>query len=527
MVVVGVTRFAISDYNNDVLTLAIQQRCQDIRSFFEDHLGKENVTLHEFCTPEKTTRESLRHFFSIEVPQFSGGTLTLIFIMSHGEVATFDNQFLASDVEIITSDTTSSTSGNEDDRQRQFSSVLFGTELLSWLQQSPAGSTILTFVDTCHAGAAASLGKSFSQFMQQQYGLRSLVMASSLKGDNTYSASFTKALLDIWGRDSCLDVDSLSEKVYAEMKTLAPITGTEGIPTIPFRYNGPLCLGNFGTDHRLLFIWAGQNPQGNPYKYAIAESTPNGAHTIIEEKPLLYAYVPIPLDAKKYIVTISRDPNLRETFVIDLTSAGHQMLWLDTVPSPEDVGKAGEVEAEAAEINGSPSDEIAEIRQSTVAIYRAAGKEADAVRILSQMQSEGQAVPISLQIQQIAFQPGDAVKQVLQGLGVDNVVAAQQLQAVGDFKNAGMLLHAAADQQRDQAGQGDAAVQLAGRAYVALGAAGDIKGARALSKEYPQIKLAANEKAAVGDQTFQSKQMLKAIGAITLSTSSQDLTAIQ
>jgi hypothetical protein len=513
VVVVGVTKFAIPDYNNDVLTLAFQERCKDVQSFFEGHLGTENVTVHSFCTPETTTRDALRHFFSIEVPQFSADTLTLIFIMSHGEEATFDNQFLSSDVEIITSDTKASDVVTDADKERQFSSILFGSELLSWLQRAPAGSTILTFVDTCHSGAIASLSTSFSQALQQHFGLGSLVMASSLKGDSTYSASFTKALLDLWGKDSCLDVDTMSDGIYEEMKTLAPITGTEGIPSIPVRYNGPLCLGNFGTDHHLLFIYAGQDAENNPYKYDVAESDAAGTRTVIDEKPLRSVYIPIPLDAKKYIVTVSRDPDLHQTFNVDLTAVGHQMIWLDTSASPDDVGKAGEVLAQAGQAAGLPPAEIAGIRQSTVAIYRAAGKDADAVRVLSAMQSEGQAVPILAGIQNVAFQTIETVKQALESLHVSNIVAAKQLQTVGDFKNAGVLLHAAADQEPDKVKQ----AELANKAYVFLGAAGDIKDAHALGKEYPKIDAAVGEKAAISKQSFQSKQMLNAIGALTVS----------
>lgn len=513
VVIVGVTKFSIDDYNNGVLELAFQQRCAEIQSFFEDHLGTEGVAFHSFCTPETTTREGLRHFFSIELPTFSAGTLTLIFIMSHGEAASFNNRFLSSDLEIITYDTKATDPIKDHDRQREFTSILLGSELLTWLQRAPAGSTILTFVDTCHAGAAMSLSTSLSQFVQQQFGLGSLVVASSLKDDTTYSASFTKALLNIWGQNGCLDVDTLSDKIYAEMKVLAPITGTEGIPSVPVRYNGPLCLGNFGTDRRLLFIYAGQNANENPYKYSIDESTDAGLHPIIDEKPLKYTYIPIPLDAKKYVVTVKRSPNLLEKFDVDLTSVGHKMIWLDNSVSPAEIGKAGETLAQVAQANGSPASEVAEIRQNTVAIYRAAGLNTEAVRVLSAMQAEGQAVPISPAIQRLAFQPNSAVIQALAALHTDNISAAKELQNVGDFKNAGLLLHAAADEEHDEGKK----AHLATQAYVALGAAGDVTDAKALGKEYAGSIAADVTKAKPNAGNFQGSQMLKAIGAQKLS----------
>jgi hypothetical protein len=508
LVIVGVTHFAIPDYNNDVLTLAFQQRCKDIKKFFEDHLGAENVATHYFCTPEQTTRESLRHFFSIELPQFSGGTLTLVFIMSHGEPATFDNQYLSSDVEIITSDTATSNAITDPDRHREFSSILLGSELLSWMQRAPAGSTILTFVDTCHSGAAASLSASISQFLQQQFGLASLVVASSLKGDMTYSASFTEALLDVWGKDNCLDVDSLSDKIYGEMQTLAPITGSEGIPTVPVRYNGPLCLGNFGTDHRLLFIYAGQDAQQNPYRYSVTENAPAGDVQVIGTRSLQYTYIPIPLDAKKYTLVVDRDPDVHDKFTVDLTSANHQMIWLDSSVAPLEVGQATEALATVAAVNGSPKPEVARIRQSAVAFYRAAGQNQDAVRVLAKMQAEGEAVPISEDVQQVAFQTAQAVRYTLTNLHLRADVAARELQALGDFKNAGVLWHDAAEQEPD-AGEKTAD---ADKAFTALGAAGDRTSAKALQKEYPGLKDSAGD-VSIASPNFQGLQMLKELGA--------------
>jgi hypothetical protein len=508
LVIVGVTHFAIPDYNNDVLTLAFDQRCNDIKTFFEDHLGVENVATHYFCTPDQTTRELLRHFFSIELPEFSAGTLTLVFIMSHGETATFDNQFLSSDVEIITSDTKATNAITDPDKQREFSSVLLGSELLSWMGRAPAGSTILTFVDTCHSGAAASLSTSVSQFLQQQFGLESLVVASSLKGDMTYSASFTKALLDVWGKDNCLDVDSLSDKIYAEMQTLAPITGSEGIPTVPVRYNGPLCLGNFGTDHRLLFIYAGQDAERNPYRYSLTENAPTGNVQVIGTRSLQYTYVPIPLDAKKYTLAVDRDPDVHDTFTVDLTSANHQMIWLDSSVAPEEVGQAAETLATVAEVNGSPESEVTQIRQGAVALYRAIGQNVDAVRVLSKMQARGEALPISEEVQQVAFQSTQTVRQAVTNLHLQPDVAARELQALGDFKNAGVLWHDAADKQADAGTK----AAYAEKAFTALGAAGDTTSAKALEKEYPHVKVGAAN-AGTADANFQGVEMLKELGA--------------
>lgn len=497
LVIVAVTQFDIKDYNNDVVKSAFEQRCIDIRKFFEDAMGRDNIQLHENCSPQNTTRESLRHLFSIDLPQFSANTLTLIFIMSHGEAVQFGNEFLSNDLELISSDTKTSDSENDSKGEREFSSILFGSELMSWLQRAPAGSTVLVFLDTCHSGAAASLSTSLTQALQQQFGLRSLVLASALPQDNAYSALFTKELLELWGtQNGCLNQDTLQNDIYHKMTQDAPLTGDEGIPSFVVRYNGPLCLGNFGKDRRLLFLYGGEEAITKPFQYQVSEDLGTSQRTVISDQ-MQYTYLPIPLDAKKYIVNVKQRNQVIGQWPVDLTSTEAALIWFDRLAGPKDVGKFGEVMAATAEQNGSSRQEIAWLTQRTVAAYHAAGLDIDAKRLTAIMRAKGELVSISDDIKNLAFKPTKTVRNTLRGANgtggqgpqiiiagiegpLDRVSVAEQLELLGDFKNAAAIFRDEAQVETDPKKR----ETLVRRGYFAYLGAGDVKGANKFAHDF-------------------------------------------
>jgi hypothetical protein len=486
VVVVAVPQFAIADYNSDVLQSAFSERCSSLKDYFEQHFGKDNVEVHQYCTTESTTRESLRHLFSIDVPRFSANTLTLIFIMSHGESAQFGNKFLSSDLELITSDTSTSDVEGDLKGERQFSSILFGSELMAWLQRVPAGSTILMFLDTCHSGAAASFSTSLMVDLQQQFGLRASVFASSLPQDVSYKALFTKELMELWdGESHCLNQDTLPNDILRKMSQEAPVAGTEGLPYFVVRYNGPVCLGNFGKDRRLLFLYAGQDAEVNPFQYDISEDLGTSQRMIISDQ-LQYVYLPVPLDAKKYIVNVRRSNQVIGKWSIDLTSDASRLLWFDpSSATPQNVAKFGETMADTAEANGSPSQAVVDLKQRAVAVYRAAGFAADADRLQGEMKARGQIVTFSETAQSLAFMPKGAIKNALtaaedQGDGSNTVTVARELELLGDFSSAAIMLQDAASKETNP----EKKAHLASDAYVASLSAGDVKGAKKIQQQY-------------------------------------------
>lgn len=485
VVIVAVPHFSIEDYNNDVVLSSFGQRCDDLKKYFEQHLGKDNVDIRQYCTATLTTRDSLRHLFSVDIPSFSANTVTFLFIMSHGESAKFGNDLLKEDLELITSDTTTSDAENDSKHEREYSSILFGSELMAWLERAPARSTILIFLDTCHAGSAASVSAQLTGFLQQQFGIRSLVFASSLPSDESYRALFTKELLEVWSSGNCLNQDTLPSDIHDKIKAEAPLEGSEGLPYFVVHYQGPLCLGNFGEDRRLLFLYAGQDAEQHPFQFDVVEQSGETERSILSDKQLSYTYLTVPLDSKKYIVKVRREGQPVGQRPVDLTSSESSLIWFDNSADVADVGKFGEIMVRTAEANGSSASEVAELRQKTVAAYLAADLTVDANRIMSEMKARGESVSFSQDAETLVFESTNSVKTFVASSAdtqtpSSQTTLAKELELMGDFVNAAAVLNKAAESEVDTQKKD----QIATQAYVAAIAAGDTKGAREVQSQY-------------------------------------------
>jgi hypothetical protein len=467
VVVVAVPHFKIDDYNSDDLAATLNERCSDLGTYFTNALGKDNVEIHPYCKEENTTREALRKLFSITIPGFSADTVTLIFIMSHGESVEFRNEYLKNDLELITSDTNTSDEAGDSKGERLFSSILFGSELMPWLERAPKRSTILVFLDTCHAGAAASRNTSLTAAMASQFQLQYLVIGSSLSQNKSYAALFTKDLLDMWHDDGCLNQSTLPNEIYSKMKTQAALQNSEGLPYYIVSYNGPLCLGNFGKDRRLLFIFAGQDARDNPFQYTVKEASKTKLPTKrpVKEEQLDAPFLPIPLDARKYTITVRRGNKLIGEWPIDLTAAEHQTLWIDT-PNPEIIGQVGEKMIDAAKRNGSSDSEISNLITATAAAYESAG-----------LQGEGKRVLMALQV----HRPSSAVDfSAFEAFLPPDLHQASLSQSAGNFRIAASQFEVAARQQVDP----NSRHEFAKQAYISALAAKEVAYAKTIREEF-------------------------------------------
>lgn len=372
--IIGVPEFSIRQYNSETLKLAVEQRCADVEKFFRDRL-KENVAIHRYCTKEQTTKAVIDGLFQFDIPQASDRTLSLVFMMSHGEVARFRNDLTKTDLQFIASDTTADDWTAEDDVQRMKSSLLVGTNLLPRLGLASAGSTILTFLDTCHSGAAASISSNLNAAIRQEFGMRGLVFASSLPSTTAYRALFTKSLLTKFGTQGCLNQDTLPDDIQKLIASEVNLKPDEGIPQLIERYNGPLCLGNFGRDRRLLFLYGGHTAAERPFHYVLQEVGRTPPPLMAEN--LRYAYQPIPLDAKQYHLEITR-AGMQKPLVlnIDLKASSSVALWLDDPrnASLAEVARFAESMAEDAVRAGTAPLEAARLRTLAAGARLVAGK---------------------------------------------------------------------------------------------------------------------------------------------------------
>lgn len=237
-----------------------------------------------------------------------------------------------------------------------------------------------------------------------------------------------------------------------------------------------------------------------------------------------YTYLPIPLDSKKYTVTIKRDPDVNSTWNVDLAASGSQVIWLDSAATPTDVGRFSETMITTAERNGSPPREVNTLRQQAVEVYRAIGLDSDASRIEAEMQRRGSALPVSPIVRYLAFKAPEEFSTVLStreakkdlgfagflgfgpGFGDKADIPSQteiahQLELLGDYRNAALLYKGAATAAAPEDTTGRS--QLANNAYFALGAAGDPKAAKELREKFsiPASGYVALESLALKDKS--------------------------
>lgn len=500
VVIVAVPEYSIKEYNTPVVRDSIVERCEDVRKYFDERLH-ENVQIDQYCTKESTTREALRALFEITVPSFSAGTVTLLFIMSHGEQLLYDSQIHGSDVELITSDTVMNDDADTD-HKRQLSSILVGSEMLSWLQAMPNKSTLLTFLDFCHSGAMGSLSTYLGGLIQQGFGQRALVMTSSLPGDGTYRALFTKDLLSSWDTsdNKCLDADSIGDSIYEKMKTQAPLAGTEGIPQVAIRYQGPLCLGNFGGDHKLLFMYAGQDAEGRPYHYQVFEEGQANANPIIDSQ-IRSVYVPVLLNAGKYTVKLERNDVSFKPIFIDLSTSSSQFIWLDEHALPVDVAKFSETMATIQEENGQDKSAVNATRVAASSAYRIAGFEGDATRVVALVPSNAKFEPATVKVH-LDFSPQGIL---LHAPGNESYHLANGMSEAAAFLSSTVAFM----------GPGEPRSDAASLAYNAKLATGDQKGATRLRMAYGTPQSAILQNASFFDDAV-SKENLTAWGLATI-----------
>lgn len=255
LVIIGVPTFSIEKYKKNLLGADIERACGEILQFFKDRFPADQLVIHPDadnpCTTQATTYASIRRLLYVDLPSFGKGTLTFVFMMSHGEAVNYsDNKLLERDLRFITSDTT------EADRDEK--SLSIGIEVLPWLEKVPPGSTVLYFVDTCTAAAADTLKLALEKGMLDFQGLKTGLIVSSLAGQTAYSASFTRALLQIWKEKEC-PKGKFEQALRNQTATLVrkDLANFEGDSKVLIPYSGGWCFNELGASGKLLFLYQG------------------------------------------------------------------------------------------------------------------------------------------------------------------------------------------------------------------------------------------------------------------------------
>lgn len=413
VVIIGVPAFAISKYNSTALSETITQRCQDIKAFFKGRFTDKQIAYHEYVTPETTTKESLRKLLEIDLPGIASGTLTFLFIISHGEIELHPNAPVSQDLRIVASDTTDTT-----ERDFKFTSIPVATGLIPWMQKLSAGSTILTFLDTCHSGAASNKIVALSAELQQQLGVSIMVMASALPQQKAYNASFTAALLNLWNKSNgpkdCLVAAGMRDRLREEMKDVLsiPLSPEEGFATFIVEYKGPVCFNNFGTDGKLLFLYVGTAfPSAS---WVVYQEDTAGERKEIKVGSLdMKSFDLVRLDSGIYTVDLVKDAKVTHIPAkIDLQENPTEIIWLDTPSSLTSLGEFTRAMADLAEKSGLSSGAVSNLRLRAATSFLAVGDITSAQPLLKTLPPAYSNIPLVEKYSKVDISSSPSIEQI-------------------------------------------------------------------------------------------------------------------
>jgi Caspase domain len=472
VIVIGVTDFVYSKYKpdagvprEDTVGGVIEKRCDEIEQFFKSSYTEQQVSVTVLCKAADTTKPAIEGFFLRRYPALAKDTLTLLFILSHGEdINPSEKSLFTPDLRIITSDTT--------DEDADTTSLSTSRGLLPLIASAPSGATVFAFIDTCHSGAFQNIAVTRLGQLTSDYGLEMNVMASSLPDDKSFGGSFTSALLTILGeKELCLNDSSLPTRIRNLIQNNTPLKldPFQGRPITIIHYQDNACLDAPSRADSLVLLYAGTQLPATIYQV-----TKQSSNDLVLDGDLIgksFEYVRLPRG--KYNLTVSergREPLVR---LVDLT-VKPQILYLNRA-TPLMVADAYSRLAHGAEIIGRPLTEVAILRQKAAAIYLANDAPQSADKQLATANAS-----TSKELSSYASEAESDNK-------IPLILRTQVLVSAGQFKEAGDVLSKAAKRGDPTVTMNDAATT----AYFAYVAAGDFAAAKKLKKNmiYPSTQL--------------------------------------
>jgi hypothetical protein len=252
--IVGVPSWQVTTYHKDsILGGDIQDTCVEIKNLFTNRFGDE-VQFHpaDACTAAATTRDAIRDQLEFEMDKAGKGTLTFVFMMSHGESVHVENGLFQWDTLFLTSDAT--------DANKDRQSISLDSDLMPWLQRMQNGSTVLVFVDSCNSGGVDNPAVQMEGTeLNSVAGVKLGLMVASTSHASTYDTAFTRSLLDLWKSGQCpsIKIEQYLQNAISRRIGGAPLVGYDGRPEPIIPYAGGWCLSELGGQGRLLFLYQG------------------------------------------------------------------------------------------------------------------------------------------------------------------------------------------------------------------------------------------------------------------------------
>jgi hypothetical protein len=514
VVVIGIADYVMPEYQEDPdlppeLTLAgkVRTTCTAIREQFEKTYGT-LANVRTLCTRETTTRDAIAHYFSSEFPRVAAGTLSVVFLISHGENNTLPaSAAIRPDVRIITSDTTR--------ENIDYKSISMTEELLPWLARPAGNAAVIAFVDTCHAGDFRNPRAFQVAELANRYGVHMNVMSSALPAEMSYSAAFTQAILEIWrGKDRlCMDDPGLAQRVrqIVQERVMLPLKTFEGLPTTLIRFQGPCCLDSLEPPENLLLLYSGAELPDTVYEI----HKDDGASTKVYEGDLIgknFEYVR--LGSGRFRVLIHQREKPDRVAHVDLSDQRVQVLWLNDSPSPLEVGNGYAAAAIGAAAIGVRDPEVAALRQKAAAVYSGFDAREMSGRLLGEIKESGKEHPVVATVRE-AFE-----SKTLSTVPLPRATVGRALLLNGRFSLAAKTLLDAAHTANDRA----QAKSLATDAYYGFAAAGDLAQASKTRLQYGldlPISEPGFEPSKLKVEEFRAKAAQRALDSATKSIMSE------
>lgn len=377
VIIIAVSEFEDPAWHNARVKESIRSAADELESFFSKRFP--NAQLHILRTKDETTSDSIRALLR-QLRTFGSNTITLLFILSHGEQLALPNPAYSQDLMIITSDTRS-----QDPEAR---AIRAKRDLITSFQELARGSLVFAFIDTCHSGAIGSALLQFENTLVDQLSaVKMNVVTSALPENRSFRAMFTKALLEIWRRNgNCTSPYSTPQRLREAIRSMLASEGqtlreTEGHVSVPIPFKGNFCLESFGTDRALIAFY---NASSTNYIASIRPIEQDKQYRALQTALLPKDVTATNLERGIYDIRVLEPiegNQVGDAKQIDLARQPVQIFPVATTEDPKELGAAYERFAGYAEMAGMSGNIVQEFRLTALAHFERAGDTQSIARI--------------------------------------------------------------------------------------------------------------------------------------------------
>jgi hypothetical protein len=288
---------------------SVDKAGSELTKFFVDNY---HVTPILFTTHDETLSGTLRANLNDYFKNNTQFTLDFVFVLTHGvgesnQSGTTNNSRLF----LATSDTT---------RSNYSSVALKSRELIDYFEGARPGSSVFLFIDACESGALFSPRVDGDLKADWASSTRFLIISSSMAGQDSYDARFSRALLSIWRGDSgnltkCTrDREGIEELISERITQLGGKSQQKQEVSVVFPYTDSLCLESLGSAWGLLIL---SNSFPVPTKVTVRT---DGGDKVAEKTLASSQVYPLRLPRGPYrIVAESSDGAIHKAFSVSLT----------------------------------------------------------------------------------------------------------------------------------------------------------------------------------------------------------------